>query len=251
MVYALALCRGDSDASACATCVAVAFQDAQQLCAYRKEATIFYDLCYLRFSNLDILASAANDILYFRKERNVSAPAAVFDAAVVALLNATADYAAANSSKRFATGEEAFGGWGIPSIYALVQCTPDMSPAGCRSCLADIVSMVTDPKYYSRSPNGRILGVRCNYWYELHPFFSGSPLLHLQAPKFDVAPPAPSPSQVPADMAPPANRGGRKRRAVAISVSVACSTALIISAAVFVCVIRRRRRKPPKKQSSE
>jgi hypothetical protein len=50
MVYALALCRGDAAANACA---AAAFQDAQQLCAYAKDVAIYYDLCYLRFSNWD------------------------------------------------------------------------------------------------------------------------------------------------------------------------------------------------------
>jgi hypothetical protein len=33
------------------------FQDAQQLCAYGKDAAVFYDSCYLRYSNPDFLAS--------------------------------------------------------------------------------------------------------------------------------------------------------------------------------------------------
>ncbi|EEE67327.1 hypothetical protein OsJ_24577 [Oryza sativa Japonica Group] len=52
IVYALALCRGDvAKATACESCVATAFQDAQQLCPYDKDAFIVYDLCYLAFSN--------------------------------------------------------------------------------------------------------------------------------------------------------------------------------------------------------
>ncbi|KAF0905234.1 hypothetical protein E2562_003838 [Oryza meyeriana var. granulata] len=240
MVYGLALCRGDSNATACGACVEVAFQEGQQLCAYGKEVTVYYDLCYLRFSNQSFLATDENFAVFFPKARNVSAPAEVFDAAVVALLNATADYAAENSSKRFATGVEAFRGWGVHAIYALVQCTPDMSPAGCRSCLAGIIPWVKD--YFSGSPTGRVLGVRCNYWYEVHPFFPGNPLLHLEAPAFDVAPPAPSPAPVPADTAPSAIRRGRKRTAVTISTSVACSIVfiLIISGSVFICLKRRK-----------
>ncbi|KAF8700472.1 hypothetical protein HU200_034415 [Digitaria exilis] len=66
-------------------------------------------------------------------------PVKVFDAAVRVLLNATGDHAAAaaNSTRRFDMGEEAFDA-SNPTIYGLTLCTPDMSPAECRSCLGDI-----------------------------------------------------------------------------------------------------------------
>ena len=50
IAYALALCRGDTNASACEACVGTTFQDAQQL--FNKDASVFYDPCYLRFSIL-------------------------------------------------------------------------------------------------------------------------------------------------------------------------------------------------------
>ncbi|KAF8669163.1 hypothetical protein HU200_051490 [Digitaria exilis] len=184
VVYVLSLCRGDVNASTCAESLGVAFQDAQQLCAYSKDVFIYYDLCYLRFSSLNFLAGTDNDQMYLEKTENVSAPTAAFDAAVGALLNATAERAAADPIRRFATGEEASGG-SVPAIYALVQCTPDMSPAACRSCLANITQMA--PKVFSGSPSGRYIRVRCNYRYELYRFFSGSPLVQLPA----LASPAP------------------------------------------------------------
>uniref|UniRef100_M8C7I5 Gnk2-homologous domain-containing protein n=1 Tax=Aegilops tauschii TaxID=37682 RepID=M8C7I5_AEGTA len=150
IVYALALCRGDTNASACAACVTTAFQDAQQLCAFNKDASVFYDLCLLHFSNQNFLPDTdgrGNQSIFQTDARNVSAPTVVFDNAVGVLLNATADYASSNSSKRFATGEEMFDRGGIPAIYALVQCTPDLAPAACRSCLGDIIQMM--PKYLS------------------------------------------------------------------------------------------------------
>uniref|UniRef100_A0A0D9WZV4 Cysteine-rich receptor-like protein kinase 10 n=1 Tax=Leersia perrieri TaxID=77586 RepID=A0A0D9WZV4_9ORYZ len=241
-VYALALCRGDtSNATDCAGCIATAFQEGQQLCAYAREVAIFYDLCYLRFSDRNFLAAADDNFAaFFPKTRNVSAPAEVFDAAVVALLNATADNvsaaaAADTSTRRFATGVAAFGGWGVEAIYALAQCTPDMSPAGCRSCLAGIISWVNDPRYFSGSPTGRVLGVRCNYWYDVQQFFPGNPLLRLETT-------AAAPAPVPADTAQPAAGGGRKMTAVTISTSVACSIVfvLIISGSVLIFLKRRK-----------
>ncbi|KAG2637480.1 hypothetical protein PVAP13_2NG521912 [Panicum virgatum] len=235
VVYALALCRGDASAPTCAACLAVAFQDAQQLCAYSREVAIYYDLCYLRFSGRDFLAGAAADEMCLLNTENVNAPTAAFDAAVGALLNATADRAAADPTRRFATGEEAPGG-GVPAIYALAQCTPDITLAACRSCLANITRMA--PKVFSGSPGGRFIRVRCNYRYELHPFFSGSPLLQLPA----LASPSPHTMvPVPANSTSPVNRPGRKNRATKISAGVAGSLFLMLIglACTIICLKRK------------
>ncbi|TVU38672.1 hypothetical protein EJB05_12056, partial [Eragrostis curvula] len=140
VVYALALCRGDTNASACESCVAGAFTDAQQLCAYNKDATIFYDPCLLRYSNQNFIGSTGNGddkVLILMNTQNVSAPFRVFDAAVGVLVNATANYAATNSSSRFGTAVEAQ----KPKLYGLAQCTPDMTPADCRTCLGGVIQM--------------------------------------------------------------------------------------------------------------
>jgi hypothetical protein len=56
-IHALLHCCGDINTFACRACTTGAFEDAQQLCAYNKDATIFYDLCVLRYSNQDFLLS--------------------------------------------------------------------------------------------------------------------------------------------------------------------------------------------------
>nr|CAB3458199.1 unnamed protein product [Digitaria exilis] len=222
IVYALALCRGDANASACGSCVATAFQDAQRLCAYSKDATVFYDLCLLRYSNLDFVDSVngggneqfvlmparnvttsgekyvavtsvldnGDSALILTNTQNVTAPFKVFDDAVAALLNAIAEYAAANSSKRFGTGVEGFQTIDSknPMIYGLAQCTPDMTPEDCSTCLSGIIQDVA--KYFSGKQGGRVVSVRCNYRYEQYPFFSSTPLLQLPEPT-TVGAPAP------------------------------------------------------------
>ncbi|CAM0870584.1 unnamed protein product [Alopecurus aequalis] len=57
-VWALALCRGDSTASFCSSCLDQAFQDLTT-CGY-KEATIYYDSCLVTYSNIDFRASDDN-----------------------------------------------------------------------------------------------------------------------------------------------------------------------------------------------
>ncbi|XP_006657796.2 cysteine-rich receptor-like protein kinase 6 [Oryza brachyantha] len=248
IVYALALCRGDvANASDCRSCVPNGFQDAQQLCPYNKEVFIAYDLCYLRFSNLNFLASADNGSpVMLMSPTNASAPAEVFDAAAAVLLNATADYAVANSSRLFATGEEAFDRTN-PTIYGLCQCTPDMSLTDCRSCLGGIIAFI--PQYFSRRQGARVIGLRCNYRYEVYTFFSGGSMLRLPAPA-TASPPAPT----PANMTPPASTatGGRKKNKSGIALAIALPLVVLFLGTVAICLYFQlwRRRSRPKRQRS-
>lgn len=176
IVYALALCRGDMNASGCASCVATAFLDAQQLCPFNKDATVYYDECYLRFSNANFLDRTSNDnIITLQNWEQVSSMVPAFDAAVAALLNATADYAAANSTRRFATGERSYDLRINPTIYGLTQCTPDLSADNCRSCLGYLLLLM--PQYLNGRKGGRMIGIRCNIRYEVYSFFSSAPSL--------------------------------------------------------------------------
>jgi hypothetical protein len=181
-VYALALCRGDTNASSCAVCVASAFRNAQQLCAFNRVATMFDNPCILRYSDQDFLANVTDNrgMVLAVNGNNVSAGAApAFDAASGRLVNATADYAAKDPSRRFGTGEEGFDET-YPKIYSLAQCTPDMTAAECQSCLRRIIGRFT-PQYFVSQPGGRVFGVRCNFRFETYSFFSGRPLLQLPA----------------------------------------------------------------------
>ncbi|XP_047062115.1 cysteine-rich receptor-like protein kinase 10 [Lolium rigidum] len=220
-VYALALCRGDANASVCGDCISEGFADAQKLCPNSKAATVYYDHCYVGFSSNQTLLSPTggdNGALILTNQQNVTAPVRAFDAAVGALINATAAYAADNSSRRFGTGEAGFEtvDKAKPKIYGLAQCRPDMAPPDCRSCLAEITTYV---QFMSGKQGGRILGLRCNYRYEQYPFYTGPSLLQLPAPSIGAAPsqaPAPTPlnatpvSPTPVDAAPgsPSPPGG-------------------------------------------
>lgn len=191
-VYALALCRGDTNASSCASCVSAAFLYAQQLCAPKKGATMYNDPCILRYADWDFLANTTDNRgkqIAWSFDNVSSSAAAAFDAASGRLVNATADYAATNSARRFGTGELPFDQT-YPMIYSLAQCTPDMTAADCRTCLGNIITTFT-PTYFTGKHGGRVFGVRCNFRFETYQFFSGRPLLQLQGPP--GPPPLPQP----------------------------------------------------------
>ncbi|XP_044965840.1 cysteine-rich receptor-like protein kinase 6 [Hordeum vulgare subsp. vulgare] len=242
IVNALALCRGDINASACGDCVANGFKDAQQLCPYNRVAAVYYDTCYLVFSNKNILSATNGDngALILSNLQNVTVPVKVFDAAVSILINATAEYAAVNSSRRFGTGEEGFEtiDKANPKIYGQSQCRPDMSPADCRSCLADIITYI--PKYFTGRRGARVLGLRCNYRYEQYPFFTGPSLLQLPAPSVGEAP-----SPAPDNVTPPPVGGGSTRNGTVRILAIALPIVAAILAAVVICFRQWRRKSKP------
>nr|BAC57308.1 serine/threonine kinase receptor precursor-like protein [Oryza sativa Japonica Group]BAD31721.1 serine/threonine kinase receptor precursor-like protein [Oryza sativa Japonica Group] len=248
-VSALALCRGDANATACRACVAASFRVARRDCPSSKDATTYQDGCIVRFSDqrfLDFVGvNSPVSELYSDADSNITAvPVAWFNAAVVALMNATVDTAVAagsgsnNTKKYFATAVEDFDPKHYPKIYGMAQCAPVMTAAQCRSCLGGFVSSI--PWFLNGKPGGRVLGIWCNLRYSVKPFYQGQPMLQISAP------PEPPPPAMPSLAAPPTRT--RRRRVAGISAGVACFVVLmlILSAYAF---IRFKRKKAAKKDN--
>lgn len=84
-----------------------------------------------------------------------------------------------------------------------------------------------------------MIGVRCNFRYEVVPFFSGSPTLRLPAPP---APPAPPPA--PVNVTPTATPGGKSANNV-LAIALPIVAAILAITTVCLCYLRRRRRRRP------
>ncbi|KAM0878739.1 hypothetical protein ACQ4PT_034682 [Festuca glaucescens] len=136
-VWALALCRGDANASYCFACLDQAFQDLPNACPFSKEATVLYDSCVLHYSNIHSRPTDGSTYSQSRPVRtifNATVEPARFQRVVAALVNATVSYAVYTSTRMYAYGEVDFDRE-IPKVYAWAQCTPDLTPARCRDCL--------------------------------------------------------------------------------------------------------------------
>jgi hypothetical protein len=181
VIFGLALCRGDSNASACEGCLITAFQDAQDHCANNKDATVYYNSnpCMLRFSNQNFLATTLNDNILVVVSieslmMNISTRAESFRLLLFTLLNSTSQ-SAANSSRRFTTSRLDVSSF--PTLYCLMQCTPDLTADDCTACLQPYSQYAL--KYMDGKKGGRVLGTRCTMRYEIYPFFQGDPMLHI------------------------------------------------------------------------
>ncbi|KAK1629142.1 hypothetical protein QYE76_003457 [Lolium multiflorum] len=205
-VWAMGLCRGDSDAASCFACLTQGFQDLPNDCSYDKEATIYYDACILHYSDARVLSAAdtglSADTYAQRFLVNITSDQARFNRIVADLMNATAEYAAYNSTRRFATGEADFD-QEFPKVYSLAQCTPDQTPAQCRECLAGIIAS-TLADFFENDLAPRALWVNCNYRYEVGglgvggPFYNGPAMVRLASSHPAVPAPASAPAVHPA-----------------------------------------------------
>lgn len=169
--YGIVLCRGDFLGKKCVDCLTEGFAQVQAAtrCPRSADATLYYDQCQLRYSDQDFLAGggAANTPETSASNMNkVSAGnVAAFDGLVTRLVAAVSD-AASNRSARYATGQAGFPPENM-NVYALAQCTQDLTTGQCRECLTGLINEMA----FAGKVGGRILGVRCDIRYEKEVFF--------------------------------------------------------------------------------
>ncbi|XP_062190683.1 cysteine-rich receptor-like protein kinase 6 [Phragmites australis] len=242
-LWAMGLCRGDVNAKTCFSCLTQAFQDLTNYCAYNKDATIYYDPCILHYSDVHILPDDDTGTLYDTLNvynlGNVTSDPARFNRLLAALINATADYAAYNSTRRFATGEGDFDKE-PHKVYTLAQCTPDQTPAQCRKCIARLITESLD--VYMGHIGGRVLWVNCNYRFETAPFYNGPAMVQLASTSSGAQAPAPAPAMLPTVGTPVAAGGGRRKFRVPVLVpAVVLPTLAALNLVACLHFWRRRR----------
>ncbi|CAN8325662.1 unnamed protein product [Cochlearia groenlandica] len=191
-VFGIYLCRGDLSPEVCHDCVVFASQDVTSRCLRGKELLIEYDECMLGYADRDIfmdtivITRSTPTIVTWNPDTH-GVPGDQSDRfrdAVFALMNSLAVEAAkiTKTTKKFAVRKLTL----RPSLtlYALVQCVPDLTSNDCLSCLQQSMKQFN----FSRD-GGRVLFPSCNARYEIYPFPNETGVANLtQSPPF--SPPA-------------------------------------------------------------
>ncbi|PWA87402.1 Cysteine-rich receptor-like protein kinase 26 [Artemisia annua] len=124
--------------------------------------------------------------------------------------------------RKFASGN--IPGPGVISIYALAQCTPDLSKQQCLDCLDGAFN------YYMGMYGGRIGGrtylPMCNFRYEAYRFFNGSTLVNPQPPVSSSNPPPPGPKT--------------RRKMSIVIVAVLVSSIILVASISFIIRMRNK-----------
>ncbi|KAJ6333715.1 hypothetical protein OIU77_009568 [Salix suchowensis] len=187
-VNAFALCRGDVAVDVCRSCVNDSTHKILQVCPNKMEAFGVYEFCMIRYSNRSIFGVVDEKPSIYRANRKNVLDETVFNEALQTLFaRLQAKAASGNSLKKFASGNQSAG---LETVYAIVQCTPDLSEGQCSSCLLELFRLI--PNCCNGNVKGKI-GVRlitpsCNLRWEIGKFFNGT--LEILSP-----PSLPAPSQ--------------------------------------------------------
>ncbi|KAM1797013.1 hypothetical protein ACFX11_037180 [Malus domestica] len=238
-IYAIGLCRGDVTVGDCGSCLNNSQYDLLQLCPNQKEAIGWYEKCNLRYSNRSIYGVMETEPPHrYNNINNVSSSDLDgFNQELRKLLESIRSKAAAGGSLR----KFAFGNTSAPSfqtIFALAQCTPDISEQNCSDCL---VGAFADISYIYGKVGGGVGKPSCNFRFDLYPFYSPTTVKQLPSPP-PITPPIQSPpSSTNTTNTSQGSKGSKSRTVIIIVVPIIASLVLVMF--MGICLRVRKAKK--------
>ncbi|KAK8496634.1 hypothetical protein V6N13_062884 [Hibiscus sabdariffa] len=175
IVYALAMCRGDYPPDVCYICLNSTIYDLIANCPNQKEALSWGvgSPCMARYANrpfLGILELEPMDSGYntARITSNITEFDEIWDGLMDRVVIKASD---GTSSLKFATGEANISV--LEKIYALMQCTPDLSHEDCDTCLWQTANYYV--RYWHGYGGGYVQSPNCWFRWDLYPFYTSDP----------------------------------------------------------------------------
>ncbi|XP_057488430.1 cysteine-rich receptor-like protein kinase 44 isoform X1 [Actinidia eriantha] len=229
--YAIVLCRADVDLETCRSCINNSTSKLLQVCPNSKQAIGWYDYCMLRYSNVSMEGIMAVDPrIFVWDDENVTSVAPFLQAVAPLLSNLRVKAASGGTLRKYASNSTI--GPDSVFIYALVQCTPDITEQDCSDCLQAAIDNLhlccNGPK------GGRVITPSCHFRFEsTGPFFKELP------PEASPPPPAPPPPPPP---------GSNNNTTVIIVVSTIGSVMVLIAS---ICIFLRKRKQRKRRHKFE
>ncbi|XP_059311399.1 cysteine-rich receptor-like protein kinase 44 [Lycium ferocissimum] len=230
MVSAIVLCRGDEEVQVCRTCVRNVSQNLVQSCPNQKEAFGGYEECLLWYSDQSITGTMSTFAPFYYSSIYDAFGGEEFNQALFKLLDSLQGPASNGDPRRkYATGNVT--GPDFQTIYALVQCIPNLSPQQCSDCLTKAYGEMVNCTC-NGTKGGRIIMSGCNFRYETYRFFNGM--------VFEAPPPGKDDKK--------AQTG--KDHKTARTVIIVIVTIAIFIVCISIILMKRRKRKPVNKIQS-
>lgn len=170
-VYALYMCRFDTDAQSCSTCVNEAKNQILKACPFQTEAIIWYENCMLHYSQSSFFGKLIiSPWLLLSKPQNISKNhiadfTEIMRKSMKKLANSTA-YNSKSPVKMFQT--TVVNVTGVGELFELALCFPDLSHSDCFRCLSIAIDRLVI------SVDSRVLLPTCAVWYQTSPFSTSS-----------------------------------------------------------------------------
>ncbi|GLT30985.1 hypothetical protein SLA2020_436770 [Shorea laevis] len=233
-VYVQALCRGDYVTNDCFKCINSSIQDIITQCPNQTEAIILGD-CMIHYANRSFFGSLGLSPTFpYSNTGNLSVNLTLFDQIWENLLVGLVRNASAGTSgPKFATGETKLPPF--QTIYALVQCTPDLSQSDCDSCLGQAASDYQNCCHGKQG--GGVLKPSCFFRWDLYLFYTPLPPPPSSPPPVSGSPPLASNSNNTST----AKENRRISTQTVIIVVVVASTIGSMAILAITCSLLRRR----------
>ncbi|CAN6980488.1 unnamed protein product [Brassica oleracea var. botrytis] len=179
-VHVVALCRRGYEAQACKTCLKHVIDDTKSKCPHQKETFSWVTaeandvLCNLRYTNHSTFGKLELSPFTINPNPNVIESyknMTLFSQEWIAMVNRTLEAASTSDTSSVlkyysATRTELTE---IPDVYALMQCTPDLSPNDCNRCLRECVNDF-QREYWGRLGGG-VGRPSCYFRWDLFEFY--------------------------------------------------------------------------------
>nr|GEW07340.1 Gnk2-like domain-containing protein [Tanacetum cinerariifolium] len=177
-VTSTALCRGDIGPNECEKCVKTAIPSLLRNCPDHAEAAAWYSDCIVRFSEGEIVG-----VLDMWTSGELYNSATVDEDEVTEFSKALSELTvkltvlAANGGlvRKLGFGNVTVVGSGLVRIYAMMQCSPDLSKEMCRKCLFNASEEVG--KCCSGRVAARVFYPNCFLRYSNEHFYNDPPLI--------------------------------------------------------------------------
>ncbi|PWA76602.1 cysteine-rich RLK (RECEPTOR-like protein kinase) 26 [Artemisia annua] len=249
-IYSISLCRGDINPDICLSCLNNAIGSIRKVCSYKLDVVAFYEYCSFLYTKDPPLLGNTDPWFYvYNYEPENTTNVDWFTGALIPLMD-TLRIQASNGGplKKFASGNTK--GPDFTTIYALVQCTPELSKQECNYCLEDIINRI--PNLCNGKVGGRIILHTCNLRYDIKLFFNGSNVA------LEIPPPPPS-THAPLEISPRPPPGKKKNTTKTVTIVIVTMTVIGVIMVASLCVmIRSKKRKmkqaplmPPKLETMD
>jgi len=169
-VYGLYMCLDYISNDSCQKCIATVTEEIVKLCPQAEEAIVWEELCQLRYSNNNFLGSLnVTGNIGLDNVQNLTDSEKFESAVNETLRNLTKVASFKVSANMYATGDVPFED---ETIFALVQCTRDLTANDCNRCLQSAIGDI--PSCCYASIGGRVLSRSCYLRYEFYAFYNGA-----------------------------------------------------------------------------
>ncbi|KAF3777607.1 Cysteine-rich repeat secretory protein 38 [Nymphaea thermarum] len=166
-VYGLVQCHRDVSAGECRSCATSSASQLRQVCTNSKVAMFWRDDCFIRYSVYNFLGVVDKIQEEMENPNSISSPSRFEPFLLSFLRNLTTSATTGGSSPVYVTGAVPYAN--SLTVYGLVECTGDLSPASCRSCLNNSIDGI---RCCTDRVGARILSGSCVVRYEIYPFFA-------------------------------------------------------------------------------